>query len=156
MSKTANYVLGTFGALVVGLWAIVALGEDGNADPQSNLTTKVETVSEVVKEPELTSPVPAAPATMASAYPVESCKAAIAVIMGRDPKIIQGRKISDGTIHVFYRRPDDGKRWEARCEMIGDNQLRWAAFNAFGDGQLGRWRVEDRIDISISGGNMRA
>src|SRR3546814_6116165 len=64
-------------------------------------------------------------------------------------------KLGDGMIHVSYRRPDDGKRWEARCEMVGDNQLRWAAFNAFGDGQMGRWRSEDRIDISIADGKMK-
>src|SRR3546814_16002050 len=75
--------------------------------------------------------------------------------MGRDPKTMNGRKLGDGMIHVSYRRPDDGKRWEARCEMVGDNQLRWAAFNAFGDGQMGRWRSEDRIDLSIADGKMK-
>src|SRR3546814_16634098 len=75
--------------------------------------------------------------------------------MGRDPKTMNGRKLGDGMIHVSYRRPDDGKRWEARCEMVGDNQLRWAAFNAFGDGQMGRWRSADRIDISIADGKMK-
>src|SRR3546814_1611190 len=56
------------------------------------------------------------PGELASKYPVQSCKAAIAVIMGRDPKTMNGRKLGDGMIHVSYRRPDDGKRWEARCE----------------------------------------
>src|SRR3546814_20963026 len=72
------------------------------------------------------------PGELASKYPVQSCKAAIAVIMGRDPKTMNGRKLGDGMIHVSYRRPDAGKRWAARCEMVGDNQLRRAAFNAFG------------------------
>src|SRR3546814_5256551 len=84
--------------------------------------------------------VPVAKSTdkLASAYPIESCKAAIALIMDRDPKIIQGRKLADGQVHVSYRRPDDGKKWEARCEMVDDSHLQWAAFNAFGDGQMGQ------------------
>src|SRR3546814_3478378 len=92
---------------------------------------------------------------LASAYPIESCKAAIALIMDRDPKIIQGRKLADGQVHVSYRRPDDGKKWEARCEMVDDSHLQWAAFNAFGDGQMGRGRTEDRIEIKVSEGQVQ-
>src|SRR3546814_7446586 len=44
---------------------------------------------------------------------------------------------------------------EARCEMVDDSHLQWAAFNAFGDGQMGRWRTEDRIEIKVSDGQLQ-
>jgi hypothetical protein len=146
---------------LVGVVWLIAV----NGDSEQPVAAEPEVPTAVVQAPAAApesapTPAPAAAATVASGefaskYPVQSCKAAIAAIMGRDPKTMNGRKLGDGMIHVSYRRPDDGKRWEARCEMVGDNQLRWAAFNAFGDGQMGRWRSEDRIDISIADGKMK-
>lgn len=161
MSKVANWTLGSCAALVGVVWLIAV-----NADSDEPVAAEPEVSAAVTRAPAAapvfaaTPPAPAAEemaasGELASKYPVQSCKAAIAVIMGRDPSTMNGRKLGDGMIHVSYRRPDDGKRWEARCEMVGDNQLRWAAFNAFGDGQMGRWRSEDRIDISIADGKMK-
>lgn len=84
-------------------------------------------------------------------YPVEACRAAIATIMGRNPATIKGRKIEGGLIHVSYIRPDDGKRWQARCRIDDANHLTWAAFDAFGDGQQGRWRDEDAVEFTVKG-----
>src|SRR3546814_10694848 len=39
--------------------------------------------------------------------------------------------------------------------MVDDSHLQWAAFNAFGDGQMGRWRTEDRIEIKVSDGQLQ-
>lgn len=90
-----------------------------------------------------------------ASYPVESCKAAIALIMDRDPATIQGRKLPDGLAHVSYTRPDDGKRWQARCQVVDDAHIRWAAFDAFGDGQQGRWRDEDKIRVEVGDGRLQ-
>src|SRR3546814_9677279 len=125
------------------------------SDWSSDVCSSDLSVAAPAVEVKLEVPVAKSTDKLASAYPIESCKAAIALIMDRDPKIIQGRKLADGQVHVSYRRPDDGKKWEARCEMVDDSHLQWAAFNAFGDGQMGRWRTEDRIEIKVSDGQLQ-
>jgi hypothetical protein len=41
----------------------------------------------------------------------QGCKAAVATMMGRDPKIVKVKKTKDGIVYLSYRRPDDGKLW---------------------------------------------
>lgn len=86
---------------------------------------------------------------------VAACKGTLALMNGRDVTTFSGRKIDDRTAHVSWRSPDDGKLWQARCEMIGTNRLRWAAYNAFGDGKQGRWRDEDAIEVRVDGDLLR-
>jgi len=87
-------------------------------------------------------------------YRVQACKAAIAVIMGRDPATMKGKLVEDEMAHVYYRRPDDGKVWQARCRMLSDTYLEWSAFDAFGDGRQGRWRTEDKISFGVAAGKL--
>ncbi|MFM2278926.1 MAG: hypothetical protein RLZZ444_1157 [Pseudomonadota bacterium] len=89
----------------------------------------------------------AAPAL--AGHVVEACKAAMAVMNSRDVTTFTGRLVNGTTAHVAWTRPDDGKRWQARCEVIDENHIRWAAFDAFGDGKQGRWRDEDRIEVVV-------
>lgn len=85
---------------------------------------------------------------------IAGCKAALALMNGRDVSIFAGRRLDRDTVHVEWRSPDDGKLWEARCAKAGNNALRWAAYNAFGDGQQGRWRNEDTIKTEVEGGRI--
>lgn len=96
-----------------------------------------------------TPPTPTVAAT--TPYAVEACKAAIAAINGRDPATMKGKKLADDLVHVSYIRPDDGKRWQSRCRIDDANHLTWAQFDAFGDGQQGRWRTEDTVEFSVEG-----
>lgn len=82
------------------------------------------------------------------------CKAALALMNDRDVSIFSGHRLDRDTVHVKWRRPDDGKQWEARCQKAGGNSLRWAAYNAFGDGRQGRWRDEDTITTEVEGGQI--
>lgn len=79
------------------------------------------------------------------------CKAAVATMMGRDPKIVKVKKTKDGIVYLSYRRPDDGKLWAYRCKFEGD-QVIWASDNA---DSLGRWRThpaDEKINYRTSQG----
>ena len=145
MDTHVKLMLGIPLAVIAGISLMSAGGRNADAVPTTPTSDKTAIASH------------AAEAGVASAadYPIESCKAAIALMMDRDPKSISGKTLSGGLVHISYERPDDGKRWQARCELIDDNHLRWAAFDAFGDGQQGRWRNEDSIRASISDGRLR-
>jgi hypothetical protein len=91
----------------------------------------------------------AATAEATTPYAVQACKAAVAALNGRDPATMKGRKLADGLVHVSYVRPDDGKRWQSRCRIDDANHLTWAQFDAFGDGQQGRWRSEDAVEFRV-------
>jgi hypothetical protein len=132
-------------AIIAGISMMQAIGGSADAVPATPTTGEANAVA----------PKTEAPAALASDYPIESCKAAIALIMDRDPKSISGKKLANGLVHVSYKRPEDGKRWQARCELIDDDHIRWAAFDAFGDGQQGRWRDEDSIQASIEDGRLQ-
>lgn len=94
---------------------------------------------------------PVATVAASTPYAVEACKAAIAALNGRDPATMKGKKLADDLVHVSYIRPDDGKRWQSRCRIDDANHLTWAQFDAFGDGQQGRWRTEDTVEFSVEG-----
>lgn len=132
-------------AIIAGISMMQGVGGSADAVPATPTTGKASIVA----------PKAEAPAAFASDYPIESCKAAIALIMDRDPKSISGKKHTGGLVHVSYKRPEDGKRWQARCELIDNGHLRWAAFDAFGDGQQGRWRDEDSIQALVKDGQLQ-
>src|SRR3546814_4927503 len=76
MSKAANYMLGVSGAIVVGIWAIASLGEDdANGVPQAAAPVVPESVAAPAVEVKLEVPVAKSTDKLASAYPIESCKA---------------------------------------------------------------------------------
>jgi hypothetical protein len=82
---------------------------------------------------------------------IAGCKVALALMNDREVALFSGHRLDRDTVHVTWRSPDDGRLWEARCEKAGENGLRWAAYNAFGDGQQGRWRDEDTITTTVDG-----
>lgn len=76
------------------------------------------------------------------------CKAAIAKIMGRDPKIIKTTafKSNKNIIYLSYIRKNDGSKWSYRCKII-ENKIIWAT-----DG--GRWRdhpEDSKLTFRVSG-----
>lgn len=64
------------------------------------------------------------------------CKAGIAKIMGRDPKIIKVLRNEDGIVHLQYIRMNDGSLWSNRCRVEG-SRIIWAS-------DTGRWRDDPR------------
>jgi len=74
------------------------------------------------------------------------CKAGIAVVMGRDPKIIKVDRAQGHAIYLSYVRADDGKRWAYKCKIEGDKII-WGADD-------GRWRTHP--DDSVITFNVRA
>lgn len=83
-------------------------------------------------------------------HSVAACRASLALMNGRDVNIVEGEAIDGGMVHVKWRSPD-GKRWQARCIMVDDHHMHWAAFDAFGRGEQGRWRTEDSLRAWIEG-----
>ena len=69
----------------------------------------------------------------------EICRAAIAAIMGHEPRIIKVDKSADGVDYLSYIR-DDGTLWSYRCKISG-NEIIWAS-------DTGRWRT-DSLDEKI-------
>jgi hypothetical protein len=76
------------------------------------------------------------------------CRAAMAVITGRDLKLFQAADAPDGTIALTYARPFDNFVWAYHCRLEGDRVI-WAD-------EPGRWRQDakdDKIAFEvISGG----
>jgi hypothetical protein len=141
--------------LIVGMSALNAIGSmirEGQS-LQVNTASAPTGATDTPAQDGLTATVEALPITV-FAYPVEACKAVIALMNDRDPSTFDGHKLPEGLAHVTWRSPDDGKRWQARCEMIGNDRLQWAAFDAFGDGQQGRWRSEDTIEVTVENGHL--
>jgi hypothetical protein len=67
------------------------------------------------------------------------CKAAIGVVMGRNPATMRIDKSIGDVVYLSYVRPDDQKRWAYKCRLDG-NKVLWGADD-------GRWR--DHRDDSI-------
>lgn len=121
--------------------------------PTPTPTNEAETgdIGNLMSDPFANGATPAATVAATTPYAIEACKAAIAALNGRDPATMKGKKLADDLVHVSYIRPDDGKRWQSRCRIDDANHLTWAQFDAFGDGQQGRWRTEDTVEFSIEG-----
>ncbi len=78
------------------------------------------------------------------------CKAGIATMMGRDPKIMRIERIQDSIIYLSYTRQDDGKDWAYRCKIEGDKVI-WSS-------DTGRWMtnsMDSQITFSISGNMLK-
>ena len=74
------------------------------------------------------------------------CKAAIAVLNGRDPSIMRVIKDEAGLTRVRYTR-DDGTVWTNECRVEPD-RVSWRIVDSGGPG---RWRTEDTITYAIDG-----
>jgi len=84
------------------------------------------------------------------------CRTAIAVLMDRDPKLLQATDAPDGDVVLTYARPFDNFVFTYRCKLEGDRVV-WAD-------EPGRWRDgakdakvsfevptgSDRIRITVS------
>ena len=88
------------------------------------------------------------------------CRTAIAVLMDRDPKLLQATDASDGVVVLTYARPFDNFVFTYRCRIEGDRVV-WAD-------EPGRWRdgtkdakvsfevagTGDRLRITVSRANV--
>jgi hypothetical protein len=82
------------------------------------ITTFLAAASQAVAEP--------------ATEPRAICRAAIAAIMDRDPKLVQATVAADGVVVVTHARPVDNFIFTYRCRLEGDRVL-WAD-------EPGRWR----------------
>lgn len=64
------------------------------------------------------------------------CRAAIAVLMGRDVEIVSVDRIENAIAYVSYVRPDDSSHWAYRCHF-SDGRVVWSSVD---DSSSGRWR----------------
>ena len=74
------------------------------------------------------------------------CRTAIAVIMDRDPKLVQATDATDGVVVLTYARPFDNFVLTYRCRLEG-NRVIWAD-------EPGRWRddvKDDKVSFEIVG-----
>jgi hypothetical protein len=69
------------------------------------------------------------------------CRTAIAVIMDRDPKLLQATDAPDSVVVLTYARPFDNFVFTYRCRLEG-NRVVWAD-------DPGRWR-DDAKDAKVS------
>jgi hypothetical protein len=78
------------------------------------------------------------------------CKAGIATMMGRDPKIMRIIRNQEGIVYLSYTRQDDGKDWAYRCKIEG-NKIIWSS-------DTGRWMtnsMDSQITFSVSGNMLK-
>jgi hypothetical protein len=91
-----------------------------------------------------------APATVKAEFShSQICRAGIAGIMGRSPKIVRVTSAKDGVYILSYVRENDGTRWSYRCKIAG-NRLIWGA-------EFGRWRdfpLDGSVEFESSGGSL--
>ena len=74
------------------------------------------------------------------------CRAAIAAVMDRDPKLVQATDAPDGAVALTYTRPFDNFIFSYRCRLDGDRVV-WAD-------EPGRWRdgaKDDKVSFEIVG-----
>ena len=78
--------------------------------------------------------------------PEAICRAAIASITGRDPRIMRITRIDGDILFLSYVRPIDNFVWDYRCRIEG-NRVIWAS-------EPGRWReapTDARISFDVVG-----
>jgi len=89
-------------------------------------------------------------AVVAAAPPLEPeliCRAAIGLLMDRDPKAFRVTRTDGRTLFLSYVRPIDNFDWTYRCKILG-NRVIWAS-------EPGRWREDpkdDRVSFEIVAG----
>jgi hypothetical protein len=66
------------------------------------------------------------------------CRAAIASMTGRDPKVMQVARTTGDVLFLTYLRPIDNFVWTYRCRIEG-NRVMWAT-------EPGRWREDPKDD----------
>ena len=74
------------------------------------------------------------------------CRTAIAVVMDRDPKLLQATDAPDGVVVLTYARPFDNFVFTYRCRLEGDRVV-WAD-------EPGRWRddaKDPRVSFEVAG-----
>lgn len=72
----------------------------------------------------------------------QACRAVIAAVMGRDPRIVLPQAEQNGFTSLSYSRSSDQTTWHYRCRVMG-NQAVWASSG-------GRWRdgpQDERIQL---------
>lgn len=74
------------------------------------------------------------------------CKAAVAVLYGRDPAMMHITKSINDLVRVEYRRPDDNTLWKNECILDGDRVL-WRAVDAFPGSGPGKWQNGPYADV---------
>jgi hypothetical protein len=80
----------------------------------------------------------------------QACKAAIALVFGRDPKIMVIERVDDGIVYLHYTRADDSSTWRYRCKL-DDDRVIWSANDG---GPLDHWREDQHITYRIAGGQL--
>ena len=81
-------------------------------------------------------------ASASSAFEAKAiCRTAIAVVMDRDPKLVQAQDAPEGVVVLTYARPFDNFVFTYRCRIEG-NRVVWAD-------EPGRWR-DDAKDAKVS------
>lgn len=87
------------------------------------------------------------PASASQAFETKAiCRTAIAVVMDRDPKVLQATDATDGVVVLTYARPFDNFIFTYRCRLEGDRVV-WAD-------EPGRWRNEAkdaRVSFEVAG-----
>jgi hypothetical protein len=76
------------------------------------------------------------------------CRTAIAVIMDRDPKLLQAKDATDGVVVLTYARPFDNFVFTYRCRIDGDRVV-WAD-------EPGRWRdgaKDAKVSYEVASGD---
>jgi hypothetical protein len=74
------------------------------------------------------------------------CKAGIATVMGREPKIMTIDRVQTEVIYLSYIRQDDQSKWVFKCKLDG-NQIVWGNDD-------GRWRdnaADSAVRFYVSG-----
>ncbi len=105
--------------------------------------------AQIVAVPLLLASLPMAVAEQAF-EPRAICRAAMAVITGRDLKLFQAVDAPDGTIALTYARAFDNFVWAYHCRLEGERVI-WAD-------EPGRWREDvkdDRISFEVLGTQLR-
>ena len=69
------------------------------------------------------------------------CKAAIAVVMARNPATMRIDRTAKNVIYLSYLTRDDGKRWRYKCRLE-ERRILWGS-------DTGRWRVHP-MDSTIT------
>lgn len=78
------------------------------------------------------------------------CRTAIAVVMDRDPKLVQAQDAPEGVVVLTYARPFDNFVFTYRCRIEGDRVV-WAD-------EPGRWRdsaKDAKVSFEVAGAGLR-
>lgn len=80
------------------------------------------------------------------------CRAAVAMLFGRETKGMTAFQRAGGHTRVEYRRTDDNTLWKTDCYIDGSDRVIWRSVNAFPNSGVGRWRYgpdDERLTFTI-------